>query len=540
MPCAKAVVGVGRWFGWLGRKMNVTGMIELAMGRLDEVWGEIGLTREERAEQLQFLFRQTEELYSNRLSTEQALAAAYATEVDKLRRDIELAMDRLDLVRLPETEAELVGLPLVKQLAKLRADFDQLAAKRDRMETVLNAALHQVHALCAEMKCEVPVGFETNDKLTAERERELEQQLDVLLEEKQARTAYIDGFVRQAAALLALLEMDVVTTQTTQLDHMILKHGSGEEEGRGFLLDVKSIRRLECRVQELDKERALRETICRNLAKQIQLAFDGINQSSQAFFAQYPPNGGRLGEAIIYAYELQLQHLQQERKLRIAEVIEHARDGVRVVLEESRPSLMERSRITALLSEPVCPNNLEQCEHMLARYQLEKDKLAKSALRIQPVVQLCQKYIALCRERDEYECLIQDSSRLLNRSRRSGVTLQEEERMRKRVAEMPKFLHHLRQQVLEFERGNGGAELLVLDDLFGEDLPVLQVIEQNERDHQDRLVKEKEQRARNKLGGGNVRPSITATTGARATGSCGSAPVKRIPLAHRQPKSSTG
>jgi len=58
-------------------------------------------------------------------------------------------------------------------------------------------------------------------------------------------------------------------------------------------------------------------------------------------------------------------------------------------------------------------------------------------------VRACSKYLALCEQRSEYEALVQDSSRLLNR-RRGGFSLREEELLRARVTkELPKTVAYL-------------------------------------------------------------------------------------------------
>jgi hypothetical protein len=150
---------------------NLSELLDNTVKVLNDIWNQIGLSPQERQDQLAHLLKQTNDLYRTKISTEQALVQAYQVEVSKLRRDILQTREVLGLQPQPKSSTQ--PLTLVKELTNLRVDFEQLDSKRRKLETLLQDKEKRVQ----EMSQELGLPFSTRTStasLTIEREVELD------------------------------------------------------------------------------------------------------------------------------------------------------------------------------------------------------------------------------------------------------------------------------------------------------------------------------------------------------------------------------
>lgn len=361
-------------------------------------------------------------------------------------------------------------------------------------------------------------GFESiGFKLSSKRMNEISFKFEEVRKAREQRHAIVCSKAQEAAELMELLEMD--DKPTDSFDHAILTRN---EEALG--LSASALEALEQRISELKAEKQSREAELMRLGNLIQPLWERLGitlPDRESFFKRH----GTLGIRCVKACEAELNRLRELRKQKINDFIEHVRGELREAMNEAKMVSGEKARLQRLMSEPVNPEDYESCEQLLNRHEQELEKLKIVVDAIRPIVKACEKYMALCRERNEYEILIQDSSRLLNR-KRGGPSLQEEEKMRKRVQDIPKNVSQLKHMVDEFEKHYLHGEKLILSELLGEDRPVVMVIDNTEKDHDERVQREKEQRNNKKLelekpssvqAAKKVAPSVPST-------------VKRVPL----------
>jgi hypothetical protein len=501
------------------RKMEarLVNLLRTTIDELDELWRSIGLSAKERTEQVETLFRETQDLCKNRIATEQALAVSYREQVQKLKEDIAICADRLDLVRQPIKPTNET-LSLVRELTNLRGDYEELDKKRTEMERVMMEKLNMLHRCWDEMKMKYEQGFESiGFKLSSKRMNEISFKYEEVRKAKDQRQAVVHSKAQEAAELMELLEMD--DKPTDSFDHAILTRN---EDALG--LSASAVEALDQRISELKAEKQSREAELMRLGNLIQPLWERLGVTKperESFFKRH----GTLGEKSVKACEAELDRLRDLRKRKINEFIEHVRDELRVAMDEARVMQTEKSRLQRLMCEPVNPEDYEACEQLLNRHEQELEKLKMVVEAIRPVVKACQKYLALCRERNEYEVLIQDSSRLLNR-KRGALSLQEEEKMRKRVQDLPKNIAQLKHMVDEFEKNYLRGDKLILSDILGEDQPVVMVIDKSEKEHDERVQREKEQRNNKKHE--QEKPSSVQTV--KKVAPAVSSTVTRVPL----------
>lgn len=230
----------------------------------------------------------------------------------------------------------------------------------------------------------------------------------------------------------------------------------------------------------------------RTLGQHIQPLWDRLGvfpQEQQAFFQK----NSAISQRCVDACETELARLTELKRARMADFVNAARATLRTRLDETRTNTLERAKVAALLSEAV-PDDVAAAEGLLTAIETEVARLDGILEQLQPIVRACAKYLALAGERNEYEALIQDSTRLLNR-KRGGPSMFEEEQMRARVTkDLPRTLQTLTAAVAAYQRDVLGNAPLVMADVFGVDKPVLEVLQRLEAEHEERVCREREQK----------------------------------------------
>ena len=247
------------------------------------------------------------------------------------------------------------------------------------------------------------------------------------------------------------------------------------------------------RVSELKNEQQVRETWKMRLMVEIEPFWDRLKVNPierNAFLNRFEG----LGDSSILGYEKELEKLKRLRREKMYEFIQAARENIRYLIPYSRPVPSEAFKIENLLNEKVDLEDYDGCEKLLQCHEQVVERLNMLHEKIQPIVNHCQKYLQLCAERNTYDNLIQDPQRLLNRSR-THYSLQEEEKLRRRVSEISvKVVPQLLKLIREFECSVLNGEKLVLEDVFGENIPVTETISKTEAEYKDRKEKMKDQR----------------------------------------------
>ena len=459
-------------------------LLRETFGELDELWRSIGLSPKERAEQVETLFIEMNELCKTKIETEKALAISYREEVRKLREDLAICADRLDISWEPKSVP--ADFSLIRELTVLRGDYEELDRKRSEMEKQMMDKLAQLHHCWDDMRMKYEPGFESiGFKLSARRMNEIDHKYEETRRERDRRAAIVKGRVKEAFELMELLELGAEAT--SPFDHAIMTNNQA-----AIGLSLESMEQLEQRVNELQTEKQAREAILMKLGNQIQPLWEKLNISQPERDSFFKRNG-TFGHRSIRACEDELTRLKEMRRQKMSAFIDATRSELRAAMDEARLLPTEKARLNRLLTESVDPEDYEACDQLLLRHEHELEKVKVIVEAIKPVVLACQKYMKLCQERLEYEALVQDSSRLLNR-KRGGPSLQEEEKMRKRVTDIPKNIVNLRVIVEEFEKAHLEGEKLVLGDVLGEDQPVMVVVESIEKQHEERVQREREQR----------------------------------------------
>lgn len=208
-------------FKKINMEAKLVTLLRTTFDELDELWRSIGLSPKERSEQVDHLYEEVQNLCKTRIATEHALADSYRNQVKKLKEDIAICADRLDM----EIPVKILGdhPSLVRELTVLRGTYEEMDKKKAELEKQILEKLSPLHQCWEEMKMKFEPGFESiGFKLTAKRLNEVEHKYEQVRKEKEKKQKMFYEKVNKASELLELLEMDNSTTSNT-FEHAILK-----------------------------------------------------------------------------------------------------------------------------------------------------------------------------------------------------------------------------------------------------------------------------------------------------------------------------
>ena len=484
---------------------------------LEQAWKQVGLSPAEQKEQLEALLSDFDAVLKRKVQTETALFEEYQTEVARLKEDIGIVAKRVGAVGPAPVEAPLADrVSLVRELTWLRGQYERLDAQRLAMQTGAEESMLRCHAVWGEMGLKPEPGFEEVGFNLVGRKEAFEAKLQGLSSERAKRAQEVRAASRAAAALLEELEVDV---SQREFDRAI---ASQDERALGLSKEV--LDAIALRTMELQKIKDERTATLQALGVRIQPLWERLGVSPAERQAFFDRNTG-LGDRVVAACQGELERLLTLKRERMADFITAARTQILAALDECRASTSDRARLASLVGEPVNAEDLDASEALLGRHEAELARLNAVLEDLRPIVRSAARYVVLCRERTEYESLVQDSSRLLDR-KRGAASLREEEMMRKRVTtELPKLVSTLEASVGEFERKHGGGRLC-LPDVVGEDVPLVEYVKKTEKEHADRVAREKEQRARDKASSSTVAGAVAGKKPVAAATAAG----PRVPL----------
>jgi len=453
---------------------------------LNELWAEMGLSDEERARQLTLLVKQVEEVFVGKVRDETALRDEYVNAVAELEQEIDEISRQLGMERdyFPHGEKGNLMLKL-SWLREHLADFEKL--KEERLEKLEELRLKLQETWVQMGETELDKFLNLDKFLTPEGMEEYEAKVVEATHARTRRIAAIQEMIRDINNLFEELEYEI----DDEIDKAIAQGG----EGLGIDMDAVGV--LSQRARELTDEKISRTERLKQLGSAIQPLWEKLEVDEgtrQRFFSE---NRG-LGLNVIRQCEIELERLVQLKQEKMGVLIQTAQEKIQALWEEMQYNDEQREAFTeAYMMASVCEETLEA-------HESELEVLTVQVELYRPILKSIERYNQLCAEREEYEAKIQDSSRLLKRTR--GNALREEEKQRQRVTQgLPKLVEKIKTSTQEYEKEHGPFIL--------NGRRYLETIEENEEAHAKKLEEEKLRKRRAKDGAKGQTPLVKKGSG---------------------------
>jgi len=463
-----------------------------ALARLKEIWDEMGLEFEGRKSLLQQLSNDVAYVYNNRVKMEEehrdTLKEKVASNLEKIYRFSSALGEDVQPI-----EEELQQLPLKQRFEKVSLVLEDIDKKKEERVVLLEELHENLKELWDQLNLRSEVSsavleefssFSENE-LTLNRVKAYQQEIELAKIEKTKRTSMVHNLSCQILELFAELGMDAEKSGD-EFEKSIVKGNVG--------LTKATIARLHDLKESLLKEKKKREDTIKEYAIKITGLWNRLEVSEEERVAFFDLNTG-LSLDVLKACETELKRLEELKKIRMKEMILHARNELRTLWDQLAYNEDERRAFVYAFSE-------EYTEPVLNIHEKEIEKLNTKLAALLPILKMIERREEILKEKVEFEQITSDPTRLLSKKPRDPGRLLREEKIRKTIEkELPKVEAKLQQTLSEWESKNrqqflwhGERYLDRMDD---------QQEREREKKEEDRLRKEREKASLNSTIGPN-------------------------------------
>lgn len=408
------------------------------------LWSEIGLSEDEKTEELGNVRRAVANLYHMHVTEEAQARDGLLAQLQELHVDIEQVASVIQVApkMMPGMQEQDGGPTLMQQLAWLREYKAELEETKNSLIDQALPFLEKLHQVWIEL------GLSAEDEYTEpcvdgviseQRVMDCQERLKHFEHEKHVRFTEAETTMEYVRSLMTELEF----TPHTKFD-TLLRDGDVND----LALDEVSMNALAHRTKELQDMKAARTETLKNLGLKIQPLWTRLKVSQDARRTFFAENSG-LSERVIDSCTREYHRLCDLKHEMLASLVDDARVRITQLWESVRAGPTER----AGFEQSMNASGDEMSDELLTKHDEEIASLSKRFAVLEPILGYVNKYLTLCEERTSYDVLIQDSSRLLSRQRGAAKS---EADMRKRVeSDLPNVIKKLKSSVTAYEGSNG-------------------------------------------------------------------------------------
>ncbi len=491
--------------------------------RLNALWEVMGLSSEDRENQLDTLVNQVIFVMNKKVAIENTLQHQYSSEINEIYekiKDFSQRIERSDLAMIPFSidngdNTHSVPVSLLKktsfnfstQLSKLtflRGQFEQIDGIYQAMLSELQSLKDTYQSVMGELNsleapCDHTVKHDIDESNFV---KSLNKWRSMVSECKQLKEARINSINKMASMIRSLVvEMnDFVLEKENIMDYINdIKDSSIDPASLGISKTHENVMR--DYLDALKEEKSKRETQILSLKskvnelwKYLDIPESEINQFNKSI------DGMTLSSIDFLKQEISRLETLKKEKANI--LIENMLDKILAKWKESRLSDEEIHQLEGLL---LIERRRSTPDDYLAKLEKQYDLHSSQAALRKPILQLIDRYTELAKERDEYDLIIQDTSRLLSRKAMSNI--KEEEKLRLRVTkELPQIIANIRDAVNSYEQKENNNLFRVYGQPF-----ISSTLDPQEENYKAQQAKAKEER-RQKLHGNSSKQSNQASS----------------------------
>ncbi|KAA0176298.1 hypothetical protein FNF27_02354 [Cafeteria roenbergensis] len=408
---------------------------------LTGVWDAMGTTTEARTAALETLREDLEQVLSRARDGADAERDELETERSTIQDEIAHMATCMEVAaEAPEQGSKGV----IQHTAALRARAAELASlKMERVEQ-MSALCNEAAGLFKDIGVAVEPEFAApGDKLTTSRVHSFENRIAELRADKEARRARIQP---SCDAILGIWD---------DIGHA----ASGDEEAAiaagpeavGFADG--DIEKLETCLEFWQAEKASREERIREIGERITVLWEKLDtpEGEQTTFLE-SHNG--LGDDVIAACKAYMHAKAEEFQARLDELVAGLRERITQVWDEIDAGEEERAAFAPFAASGDAVDEACWEAHKACLAEIEA-----RAERMRPILRIHAKRQELLADKDEYERIIADPTRLT--SRRGGAARLREEKLERRIKrDLPKATAKLRAMTAAWEE-EAGEEFVV-------------------------------------------------------------------------------
>eukprot|EP00924_Labyrinthula_sp_SR-Ha-C_P006056 snap_masked-scaffold_65-processed-gene-0.5-mRNA-1 protein AED:0.01 eAED:0.01 QI:80/1/1/1/0.33/0/4/88/494 len=441
---------------------------------LEKIWEYMGLDKQEQNTQLSLVQEELFKVLENKINSELSVQEEYELLIPKIQEEINGLSKQLEIdndIRIPKEYNSL--MPKITYLVDKR---DQLIQIKINLETSLSPLLEKLNLVYKQLKRNIPEIINSS-KITQPRIVALEELYEQVDQERNFKYNRYKNIV----STLKDLVFEVVDGVEFSLDKV-------NKEYDQLDLSDEFLEELESDLKSLREEKDKRVEKLKDLGGEIQKLWDLLEVEDEYRQSFFDKNGG-LGLQVIKNCEEELQNLITLKK-----------EQMKKLVVKKTEEIEEMWKLMGYMEEDKEKFDIEEEEEkvfeVLDGYL---EELEERWSLLEPIFGRLNKYKELCKEREEYEELVKDSGRLLDR-KRGMKQLREEEKQRKRVEKLlPALVEKLKGEIKDFEKEYGVLKV--------DGVEKLKEVVENEKKFAEYKVRMKEEKRIQRMTSGSKTPN---------------------------------
>jgi protein regulator of cytokinesis 1 len=496
---------------------SLTALAHSTSKELERIWDEIGLSPDERADQLTDLLSSFRKACDDKVTSEREVAENYRQMIVDYKKEIRSTCTALKIPPDENLLKEDSGQTLQDEVYTLELALEDLrrAAITSKKELVQyrDQLMEDHEALGISMDEEWK---DIESDLTQPRVKMFQDKVKEMETIVSTRTSAVIQLIRDSQELIDVLRID---PNKNLLDRKIM--GSlFKDENDGSIKIVSKFETDDCtgisagtlqaltdRVRELHSEKRRRKSKLSEMGAVIGELWEKLHvpKEEQNAFAQSIDG---LGLDTLEKGEKEIARLYALKEVMMGRLIVEARKKIESLWDQTNATDEQKAAFHGMHVNDESLLN----DDLLSQHEEYIQSLEKKLEHMRPILEVIEKREAIIQERMEYEEFLKDPTRLQQRGSALTRQLMKEEKMSRRIKkDLPKYTDHLNKKLRDWACAHGEAFLYK-----GQDYLSLMKEQEDEwqeyKENQAQLKRQKKQQEKSFTSGGFL-PQKHTTSG---------------------------
>lgn len=430
--------------------------------RLEKSFNEMGYNAEDRSAAMERLLQKYQDISEEVVAFHQNEVEQFRADIENMTRTIFKTAKSLGIDPDHDLLEEAQAMTLRDGLMALRASYVKLheaaaiASQDIRESSALIADAYSI--LGQEME---PSWRDVESDLSDERRKMFRKKMGEMESQVESRMSAMIKCLLNCRSLMAEMRWEPETDLDKRIagSLMISPDGTAQMVSKNRTescvgLQSQALAEVSQRLGELQRVKETRIQKIRALSEQIShlwTILDISEEYSNIFSAQIPEMG--MSEATIELGKHELARLREMKAQKMGQLIENSR----IKIAQHWKSLGYPQEMRETFPEFFVENKQDFDDKLLQAHERYYEILEQQMEKARPLLKLIERREAVVEERTTYEVMLHDPNRWNHRGKKLTEQLMEEEKMAKRIKQLPKLEENIQRKLDEFEESSGYA-----------------------------------------------------------------------------------
>lgn len=438
---------------------SLLAMTDSASRELEKIWDQVGLTPEERAQELTDLLQQLHQTCQLKVEHESMVRDNFQKQITEHRQEIKETCDALRIAPDQDLLEEKKDMTLQDVSYTLELALEELRNVANASRQDLSVYKSQLEEYCEALGITLEAEFcDIESDLTVKAVQKFQQKVQEVEMLVQNRIEAVVTLLKDAKSLIDDLHLN-------PMDHLLdrkICSSLQEQDGKLELVDMfesddctgissGTLDALTERIRELHDEKERRRQELTAMGEVISDLWDKLQVSKEERleFTQECTKAG-LSLQTLDMGKKEITRLNEMKEAMMGDLIVEARQRIKELWIQTNATPQQQQAFVAMNVQDETLIN----DGLLQEHEDLIEELGQKLEEMRPLLDLIQKREAIIQERMELEKFHKDPSRLQQRG--AVQQLMKEEKMTNRVNKLlPKYSDHLNRKLKEWQKSHG-------------------------------------------------------------------------------------